>query len=1380
MSWFRVEARSVLWGACLFAAFACGGGSCDGCEECGVAPIPGGYPIADRIANSAQARLTRSGIQFIESNFGSIVTTFVPGGLDFPVPRSETGSGLTRATICSDDNCSAHIEIHSVDLTPTPPNALRLHLRVVVDSRDRSGPPGRRRAWPVRTSLATCNIDLDTRRGSRPFVGLAANVRFVAETQPARAGYTKLVVEDANLVMGESIEDADINISGCWVDWLLNLFRGTIIDQLEGQVSGMLRDELGEQLCTRRGEHGCPTGTFAVPDEDPDSVCRYGRDASSECVPILLGTDGQGDLGAAFLGGLSPGVHAPGQFVLAAGGDGEAVMDGMSLFMFGGFRSTDRTFRTSPAHHPCVPRIERPPLPTIPRAAAFRGNTIPGTSTEVHVGIGLSEQYLNHVGYGAFDAGLLCLGVGTRLSQQISTGLFSLLIPSLRALTFPQSAAPLSIALRPQRPPTFEIGPGTGTTAETALLVVRLDDLEVDFYVWSTERYVRFMTYRADLTIPVNLTVEDGALVPSIGEIVASESSVTNADMLQEDPAMLAEVIETVIGMFAGMVGGSIDPVELPELMGFELRVPEGGVRGVMSDGDEFLGIFANLALAMGPRPLTASVDTTARLDAVHVDPASLSLERFGRGRRPWVEVFARADGPAGADYEYAWRLDGTTWSPWQRSPYLRIEHPGLLLQARHVVEVRARVRDVDGTQDRSPARLEVLVDALAPEVRLEVEPGGVRVHAADVISDARALAWRWRIPGGAWSGWTEGADGALIAVGDGLREVEVEVRDEAGNTGSARAALIRGLPDPSAEGGCGSCAAETGQQTFATIGLLLGLGWLVRRRGSARGRGGRGRGQSRHGAWRSLVVLTLVLAASACDCGGTVSSNRDAGPVMCDPACDTGSLCCPTNGMCVAVDESTLCPTGMLCASGSATLDDRCMPTCTCMTPPPLDPGLLATYLDMTATSAGTLVLSGYSPGVPPTRPYGDLVVGRYEAGSMRVQWEIVDGAPSSPVTADPAGWRRGVSAPGDDVGRWTSVVESGGTLYVSYQDVTNTALKIAIGAPGRSWSIHTVDDRGDAGRYSSIVLTSTGAPAIAYMRVEPPAMGSTRPRGTVQVAVASSATPSGPTDWTLTEVHAVDVPCRAAWCPSGQVCLESGECATATMDCTPACESGRTCVRGRCEEIVGADWVEDMPVSTGLYNALARGPDGLALVFYDRTAGNLMGAREVGGRWQPPFLIDGYGRDEEFVGDCGIGASLFVDGSGRWHVSYVDGTEETLRYASIDGMRIDRETVDDGSTDGMSRHPDGRHIVGDDSSIVVTAAGEVRIVYQDATAQRAMLARRPAGGTWRIQILDREASTGYWLEQVLVGTTSHVATWWRDETTSPRRNGVRVLTVD
>src|SRR3972149_8123801 len=88
---FYLYAKRLFFITAILVTFSCSGGGCSGCTGCGVAPIPGGFPIDQRIGNAMQMRLTESGISFIETNIAAIVASFLPGGLDFPVPHS-TGS----------------------------------------------------------------------------------------------------------------------------------------------------------------------------------------------------------------------------------------------------------------------------------------------------------------------------------------------------------------------------------------------------------------------------------------------------------------------------------------------------------------------------------------------------------------------------------------------------------------------------------------------------------------------------------------------------------------------------------------------------------------------------------------------------------------------------------------------------------------------------------------------------------------------------------------------------------------------------------------------------------------------------------------------------------------------------------------------------------------------------------------------------------------------------------------------------------------------------------------------------------------------------------------------------------------------------------------
>lgn len=829
--------KPIVASALVMLVFACGGGGCSGCAGCGISPIPGAFPVAQRIPNSAQVRLTSGGIGFIEDNISPIVMNLLGSGLDFPVHTIHQSVVLGTITICDDDHCSVHIDIESVDITPTPPNELVVHVRAVLHSRHGSGTDVSTYTnghWP-----GTCDLTINTQPGGRDYVGVTATLLLRNITgHPARDGYTELVVQSVALTSGEDIESSDITISGGFagICGLLDLdfIKNLIIGQLAGSISGLLNSAIGDNLCTTVGTSGyCPTGTF--PDgatTDPATICRYGAAHSDPCVPMLLGTDGRGDLGGAFLGGFSPGTHAPIQLVLAAGGDGIAVDNGMTVDLVGGFMSMDRTFTTSPGHNSCVPLIPPPtPFPpVIAQADAFQHNVIPGTTTSAHVGIGIAEDYLNYAGYGMFDSGMLCIGTGTRLSQQLSTGLLSALVRSLNALTFPDTNAAVAISVRPQLPPTFDVG----TTPGASLLTITLPSAMIDFYVWSSERYVRFMTYQTDLVIEMNLEVSGGQITPMIVSITPMNSVVTNSELLSESPTALAATLETVIQMFAGMFSSGISPISLPAIMGFNLDVPSGGILGVSSSGDDFLSIWANLSLA----PETRSLDTQLELSDLVLSPESMEVEHWGETPNTVWLHFASEGADVSDMVEYQYRVDGGPWSRWTRDQRIQIDDDVLLLQARHQIEARSRIVGAERTVDGTPATSTLLVDTLAPTVALERSANGMVATGDDIISEGD-LEYRFKVGSAAWTDWSTRDEIALtedLLAQDHLL-INVEARDEAGNIGRAQEALIRGLPNPAAAGGCG-CRATGGDQGHEALGFTLSfllLGLFVSRRRSAK-----------------------------------------------------------------------------------------------------------------------------------------------------------------------------------------------------------------------------------------------------------------------------------------------------------------------------------------------------------------------------------------------------------------------------------------------------------------------------------------------------------------------------------------------------------------
>jgi len=207
----------------------------------------------------------------------------------------------------------------------------------------------------------------------------------------------------------------------------------------------------------------------------------------------------------------------------------------------------------------------------------------------------------------------------------------------------------------------------------------------------------------------------------------------------------------------------------------------------------------------------------------------------------------------------------------------------------------------------------------------------------------------------------------------------------------------------------------------------------------------------------------------------------------------------------------------------------------------------------------------------------------------------------------------------------------------------------------------------------------------------------------------------------------------------------------------------------------------VDTYPNAGGDYIAVANGPQGVGVVVYDRTRGNLVGVANMGGSWTAQILDGQIGANSSptrtDTGDVGVGASLAIDSNGDWHVSYSNGWTEALQYVHVPGGNLTKpltpEVVDDGLHLNGTLYTDGQHIVGDDSSITVDASGAVRIVYQDATAGTLHEATgAPSGNkhTWTVKAIDQTGQFAGFFPHY-VSQSQLVANWYRatDHTQAP-----------
>lgn len=1342
--------RLVVVLAVFFALAHCDGGGCGGCDTCGMTEIPGGFPANQRIENGIQVRLTSHGIGFVEQNAAAIVADLMPGGLQFEVPPScDMDATVTTIDICGTGSaaqcdpitppCLLDIVIEELVVTPQDPpgNVLDVEARVNVQTVQGSH---------IRTfgSGADCDITIDTTDGGQAYVRVLTSVTFHVD---AVSGRTSLEVGELTIPDGD-IEDPDIDIDGPLFSWCTAIewfAEGTLISEITGMLDGIVGPML-EGLCMPcdQGEQ-CPQLSSC-----DGSICQ--EDSGAGCV-MPLGMEGRMDVGS-LLASISPGKQADLDILAWLGGYATTNDGGVSLGMHGG--------AMTPTHNECVPLRDPPDLTPAPISSAFQTNTRPTDEADYEVGIGIHKKFLDAAGYAVYDSGMLCLEVGPRESEMLVASTFSILIPSIYDVSH-GAESPIVLAVRPQNPLTFELSeqemtldPGTGEyEIVTPLMTITSTDFAIDFYALIDYRYVRVFRLNADLAIPVGLTVNgQNQLVPVIGDLSDAFQNlvVTDSYMLEEEPETLAAAFPTLFGLVAGML--AIPPFDLPDMQGFSLVIDEGGITSV--DGNSLLAIYANLAYAApSPKAHRSTVRTTATLLEQYTPPADLfhvhSVADYHGDTAPSVtlELGGTAPERSGADLEWQYRFDGGLWSPFTDASVVTLRRPVMFLQGSHFIEVRARIKGVPSSLDSHPVRVEYVVDAVAPF--LTVLRNGSRVYwsASDNITTADALEYSVRFGDGQWSPWQAGlTEQAVTATFSGT--VSVRVRDESGNEAQVTEGIL-GLYGrvtvPPSDSSCSlGCQQGPGGGVAWLMLVIFGL-WIVRRRrtGVSEGRPG--------GRRLPFVVILLALSASGtnCDCGNS-----------------SGEEQCPDGGIDLVCTNSDLeCVSGQeLAGTEPMTLDaSSCEPIpvlCECVgDPDQVNPGDYGRFLSVVAQD-GDVYVSCYSDR------FTDLVVATVEGTGLVP--EFVDGVPEGPVMLDPEGYRDGIVARGPNVGTFTSAaIDSAGTVYVSYVDETEGAVKVARGTPG-AWDVHeveTYDDENVRPWYTSLQLLGDGRPAVAYMLtglVDP--ADPTRRLGQLRYAVAQVADPSDASDWAVEVVDGTHIPCTGL-CNDGELCVGSTwACAPEDTSCGE-CGAGEGCVGGVCVAILDdpPDWMEaDHPEGIGLYVSAGLLADGRpVLAYHDRTLGIARLAIHDGAAWSAATV------EGDQYHDVGLYISMTIDASDVIHLTYIEALSgrNDLIYTQLDaaGGLLLREIVDNGNRDNGDNHD-----VGADSVIFFDGTTPT-VLYQDGTTTDLVIAVRNGADDWTWSpLIEEDTNDGFFVDAAVdtdgtIWVAHYIYDWTADE---------------
>lgn len=485
----------------------------------------------------------------------------------------------------------------------------------------------------------------------------------------------------------------------------------------------------------------------------------------------------------------------------------------------------------------------------IPVPNELKGDVIMPWSlpTGPHVGFALAGRFLDHAAVAAYNSGVLCLGISTEQVDQLSTGYLSILAPSIKLLTFEQNPASAAITTRPGGPPKIKLGGGTNVKTDP-LMTITLPKFAVDFYVFSLDRFVRFFTYTADVTVPVNLqtgkdpkTNPNGGILPVLGDISLANASVTNAELLLDDPAAVSNGVTGLLGGIVGQfLGGGFKPIDLTSALasfGLAMDIPTGGIRKITSGSDDFLAIFANLTKAAGTAREEA--DTRATLVEKIVDRDAMGLSSAVRARFPKLRV--HAEGIATKPTEQTWWVDNGPHAAWTTAREITVDQDAMLLQGKHVLYVSSRVVGDMLSEDNTPAEIPFTIDTLAPLVQGARAGGRITIRAHDYVSSEGALVARRRVDGGPWTEWTSLSAASSFDAAE-TAAVDAEVKDEEGNIGQVSLPLIRGKADSSlaATGsgcGCRVTGSSGGSNTgfggagLSLFGVAIAIASLARRR---------------------------------------------------------------------------------------------------------------------------------------------------------------------------------------------------------------------------------------------------------------------------------------------------------------------------------------------------------------------------------------------------------------------------------------------------------------------------------------------------------------------------------------------------------------------
>lgn len=866
----------------------CSGGC--GCD--GMTPVPGGFPVEERLPSAVAVKLSKGAFDMLEESLAPLMEDAVGGQLGAGVPCTDATQSIqpvqflppydVRIFVCDVDDdqactpadddpalrvdqpghgplCGMEAQLTGVSLRPTQANvSAPVDLEIVLQMQINTG-----RIPLVIHNPCTlrCAIEIDTDRHAPPYIPVTARVRFRLDPTRGDILAFDVFMDDLMAQLDERELQFHNEGGGCGFGCsILNIdfVKRMLFDRIQGMVEEQITGIVDGFRCAPC-EGGCPTGSACNSEV---GVC-YDTDANGDFLPdgscpaAFLGMEGRmqlaavlGDFGAPPNAGLDLSVVAGGRDPETDRPTHRVENQGLVVGLMGGSRSVamggaDGSGDRVPAHSRCVPLTEweeRPPQSTLNFDEEAQSATSGTPVGDYHLAFGIGDNFLDKLFFDLWDAGALCLNIGTETVDLLSTGLFSTFLPSLDVLTDGKDV-PLQISLRPSTPPHVVIGKGTtkpgpdgGVIPDDPLLTIAMEGLHMDFYALLEERWSRLFTLTTDVRIPFSLDIDtaNGTITPALGALDAllSNTRAANSEMLSEDPAALASLIETLMGLIQPALGGGLGPIDLPsggDGFGLDIQALRGAVKYTQGAGYEYLAGFASLQLDALPFPATNVLAAEARL----VDSVIPPVEAVVGGAIPTAVIEARGLGATPNDFrghEYAFRVNGGPWSSWRAGGRLEVAKPVMRLQGTHRIEVRVREAGVPESTS-TPAAIDFVVDHAAPRLTLELDHAtrSVKSVASDAVAAVNELSFRYRANDGAWSAWGPARVFTLEELGANPA-LEAEVRDPSGHLAAARFGHVS-VSTTTSTSTSGSQTSVQAGCTHAAVSLLSLLGLLALRR---------------------------------------------------------------------------------------------------------------------------------------------------------------------------------------------------------------------------------------------------------------------------------------------------------------------------------------------------------------------------------------------------------------------------------------------------------------------------------------------------------------------------------------------------------------------